>query len=120
MLSCRERAWPRRNPRRARPRLLARQFRCSCSGPFDVVLDERREAFQALRPPAAVGVAVFGRPEDRLVERELRLSLLVLERDGHDRVVEWLAFRVLAVPGEDDSLWLDDLAVDAPDPVVFA
>src|SRR4029453_19388295 len=78
------------------------------------------EAVEAFGPPARVSVARFGRLEARLVERELGLAALIGEPHRHDGLVPALAVLILPGMGEDQQFVLDDLAVDAAEPMLGA
>src|SRR5262245_41903076 len=57
--------------------------------------------------------------EAGLVQRQLRLPLVLLERYRQQRFgTSGIALRICPVPGHDESFRLDDLAIDALRPVI--
>src|SRR5262245_46962622 len=78
------------------------------------------EALEAFGPSARVSVARFGRLEARLVERELGLAPLIGEPHHHDGLVPALAVLILPGVGEDEQFVLDELAIDAAEPMLGA
>src|SRR6267142_541384 len=52
------------------------------------------ETLQAPGPAALMRIALGDRLEDGLMQRELRLPLMLGQRDGHQRLVDGFAFRV--------------------------
>src|SRR5271166_4060510 len=78
------------------------------------------EALDAGAPAAAMRIARRDRLEHSVVQREFGLPALLFEGDRRGGFAADFACRIFPTSGEHEALRLDDFAIDAAHPILFA